>query len=244
MGWWSGNRKSVNRRAEARFKEAKNLVSETVDIAGESRDLKSEYLEEGHRRAMATNLRGVLDSRDALRRQEKRAMDRVAEITNNPLATLRARQDLMSDDEVREIYGTYADERVDIYGQKKGAELGIETSYMQNLAQSKSEMASLMMQFREEVDPGMGGSVMGAIGSVVGGWIGCWVAREAYGANNPRWLLFRQWLIEDSPRWFLSLYMKHGERFAKFISNKPWLKAIIRRWMDRKIASRMIKVLS
>jgi hypothetical protein len=63
----------------------------------------------------------------------------------------------------------------------------------------------------------------------------CWVAREVYGIENPKWLMFRAWLLNDAPSWFRNLYIKHGERFAKFISNKPVLKTIIRKWMNTRI---------
>lgn len=64
----------------------------------------------------------------------------------------------------------------------------------------------------------------------------CWVAREVYGVTNPRWLQFRQWMFEESPTWFFNLYVKHGEKFAQFISNKPFIKNIIRQWMDSRIS--------
>lgn len=63
----------------------------------------------------------------------------------------------------------------------------------------------------------------------------CWVAREVYGRHNPSWLLFRRWLLEDAPRWFRNLYIRHGEWFAEFISDKPRLKEVLRRWMDTRI---------
>ena len=63
----------------------------------------------------------------------------------------------------------------------------------------------------------------------------CWVAREVYGENNPAWLLFRRWMLNESPSWFRSAYLKFGEKFALSIKNKPRLKAIIRQWMDTKI---------
>ena len=63
----------------------------------------------------------------------------------------------------------------------------------------------------------------------------CWVAREVYGIENPQWLMFREWMLNDSPSWFRNLYIKYGERFAGFISNKPRLKSIIRKWMNTKI---------
>jgi len=79
-------------------------------------------------------------------------------------------------------------------------------------------------------------------GSIIGGGLGaigsifCWVAREVYGEENPAWLLFRDWMLNDAPKWLLAMYIAFGEQFAKFISNKPRLKAIIRKWMDSKIA--------
>ena len=61
---------------------------------------------------------------------------------------------------------------------------------------------------------------------------GCWVAREVYGNNNPKWLMFREWLDNDAPKWFNQLYNQEGERFAEFISNKPMLKTFIRSMMN------------
>jgi hypothetical protein len=63
----------------------------------------------------------------------------------------------------------------------------------------------------------------------------CWVAREVYGPSNPRWLLFREWMLTDSPRWLFNLYAKHGEQFANWLKNHTWLKPLIRKWMDSKI---------
>ena len=84
---------------------------------------------------------------------------------------------------------------------------------------------------------GMYGAQQQARGAIIGGALQglCWVAREVYGNDNPMWLLFRQWLMEDSPDTFRNLYIKYGERFAKFISNKPLFKTIIRNWMTSKV---------
>jgi hypothetical protein len=79
----------------------------------------------------------------------------------------------------------------------------------------------------------MGGLFQG-IGAAAGGI--CWVAREVYGEDNPKWVLFREWLLSKAPAWFRSLYIKHGAEFAEFISNKPKLKSLIRRWMDSRIS--------
>jgi len=81
------------------------------------------------------------------------------------------------------------------------------------------------------------GGLLGGLGAIGGGFASkCWVAREVYGKNNPKWMLFREWLNSHAPRWFDSLYVKHGEKFAVWIANKPFLKSIIRKWMDSRIA--------
>ena len=69
------------------------------------------------------------------------------------------------------------------------------------------------------------------------GWCAdsCWVAREVYGEANPQWLLFRKWLLGDSPNWFRNLYISKGEAFANWLSKNVWLKPMIRRWMDGRI---------
>jgi hypothetical protein len=63
----------------------------------------------------------------------------------------------------------------------------------------------------------------------------CWVAREVYGSDDPRWLLFREWMLNDSPNWFHSLYISKGAAFARWLSRNTWLKPLLRRWMDRRI---------
>ena len=60
----------------------------------------------------------------------------------------------------------------------------------------------------------------------------CWVARAVYGEDNPRWLLFRAWLMNDAPGWFRALYLRHGERIARRIAPYPAIKSLIRVWMD------------
>ena len=123
-------------------------------------------------------------------------------------------------------------------------------NYNANIYGSQAAAADAGAQARGS----MMGGVLGAIGTVGGAVIGsmvapgpgtaagaaagsrlCWVAREVYGEDNPKWLQFRDWLMNSAPNWFRELYIKHGERVAQFISNKPILKAVIRRWMDARI---------
>ena len=63
----------------------------------------------------------------------------------------------------------------------------------------------------------------------------CWVAREVYGENDIRWMIFRDWMITSAPRWFLRAYLNYGEKFATYISNKPKIKSIIKLWMNKRI---------
>lgn len=60
----------------------------------------------------------------------------------------------------------------------------------------------------------------------------CWVAREVYNYYSPKWQIFREWLHKSGPAWLLKIYTAKGEQFAKFISNKPYIKNIIRSFMD------------
>lgn len=66
----------------------------------------------------------------------------------------------------------------------------------------------------------------------------CWVARAVYGEDDPRWRQFRAWLLEDAPLWFRALYIRHGERFAGWLTGRTRVKSAIRRWMDQRIACR------
>ena len=85
----------------------------------------------------------------------------------------------------------------------------------------------------------LGGGLLQGAGAANGfGNLFCWVAREVYGPTNPAWLQFREWMFNESPQWFFDLYRKYGERFASWISDKPRLKGIIRKWMDSKIGGK------
>ena len=94
----------------------------------------------------------------------------------------------------------------------------------------------------------MMGGLMSGLGSALGGYASggfvnpfgkkpgeCWVAREVYGEENPRWIQFREWLMVKAPSWFRKLYIKYGEGFAAWIKNKPRIKNLIRKWMDARI---------
>ena len=81
-----------------------------------------------------------------------------------------------------------------------------------------------------------GGQIGGQQGGQQGGGGGiCWVAREVYGVQNPKWLLFRHWLRTAAPRWLYDTYAGHGEAFAAWIHDKPVVKVAVRFLMDQAI---------
>lgn len=67
------------------------------------------------------------------------------------------------------------------------------------------------------------------------GSIFCWVAREVYGENNPKWLKFRDWMFQHAPAWFFNFYLENGEKIAVWLKRHPWAKRPIRMWMDSRI---------
>ena len=108
--------------------------------------------------------------------------------------------------------------------------------FIQNQATNAANMYGAQLA----ADATRSAGIASGFGSAAGGLLGntklfCWVAREVYGEKNPAWKMFRMWMFLKSPNWFFNLYKKYGERFARFIKDKPRLKAIIRMWMDSKI---------
>lgn len=118
--------------------------------------------------------------------------------------------------------------------------LQMESQYMANLRASRlqAQMA------KDQASATRSAGIMSGIATLGGAMImACWVAREAYGKDNPKWLIFREWLHTSAPDWFYDLYMAHGEQFAEFISTKPLLKWLVRKTMDA-LVSREEKKLS
>lgn len=79
---------------------------------------------------------------------------------------------------------------------------------------------------------GIGSGTGKIVGSIVAGAAACWVAREVYGTQDPKWMIFREWMLHEAPSWFRKLYLTFGERFARFIHDKPQWKNVIRTFMD------------
>ena len=75
----------------------------------------------------------------------------------------------------------------------------------------------------------------GGFGALAGAGVFCWVAREVYGIDNPKWLQFREWMLTKASENLRNYYIEYGERIAESIRNKPRIKDLIRKWMDSKI---------
>lgn len=78
-------------------------------------------------------------------------------------------------------------------------------------------------------------SLTSSVGNIAGMGMMCWVARAAYGENDMRWVMFREWLINRGPTWLQRAYCRYGPRFAQFISNKPTWRAAVRWLMNKAI---------
>lgn len=78
-------------------------------------------------------------------------------------------------------------------------------------------------------------SLAGLYGSGAFGGTPCWVAREIYGVLDPRWLLFRHWLLVAAPGSLRTAYLKNGEKCAAWLKNHPEAKPSIRTFMDATI---------
>ena len=78
---------------------------------------------------------------------------------------------------------------------------------------------------------------MGGLGAAASAIKWCWIAREVYGASNPKWMIFREWLLNKAPEWFRLWYLINGEQVAAWLKDKPEMKARIRLFMDSKVGA-------
>lgn len=108
-----------------------------------------------------------------------------------------------------------------------------ESQYMANIRANRIQMETAIQSANAARSGGILGGALQAAGTIGGAAIAaCWVAREVYGKDSAEWLVFRHWLFTEAPQWFRDLYLEEGERFAKFISDKPLLKFIVKKAMD------------
>ncbi len=118
--------------------------------------------------------------------------------------------------------------------QQELALLGLEQQEVQDIIASQLSQTEGGPTLRERPNLVQGaGQIAGGLGGLLAAF--CWVAREVYGEHNPRWQLFRIWLFNKAPVWLFKLYMKYGERFARWLRGKPRCKRVVRWAMDKVI---------
>jgi hypothetical protein len=111
-----------------------------------------------------------------------------------------------------------------------------ESQYLANIRANRIQMETAIASANASRSGGIMGGLAGGLGAGLGKAAGtaifCWVAREVYGKDSAEWLVFRHWVLNEAPDWFRELYTEEGERFAAFISDKPFLKSIVKMSMD------------
>ena len=117
-----------------------------------------------------------------------------------------------------QLYRSQADYQASTYGAQVGA-ISRQPSGFQNFATLAGGVKDLA----------------GGFGALAGAGVFCWVAREVYGIDNPKWLQFREWMLTKASDNLRNYYIEYGERIAESIRNKPRIKDLIRKWMDSKI---------
>jgi hypothetical protein len=76
-------------------------------------------------------------------------------------------------------------------------------------------------------------SAIQAVGEVAGGAASkCWLARAVFGIHNPKWLTFREWMVNKAPAWLRNRYIENGPRWADWIRDRPIAKCIVRYVMN------------
>ena len=69
----------------------------------------------------------------------------------------------------------------------------------------------------------------------------CWVARAAFGPEDIRWRIFRQWLVDDAPAWFRAAYVRYGPPVGAWLESRETAKALVRRAMNPVIRRKLFR---
>ncbi|MEO0796315.1 MAG: hypothetical protein AAFX93_14190 [Verrucomicrobiota bacterium] len=76
------------------------------------------------------------------------------------------------------------------------------------------------------------GGIIGAAGGIAGGALAmCWVARAVY--RDQRWMVFREWLLEQAPEWLKLAYLRFGPELARALRSQPEKRDTMRLVLDR-----------
>ena len=112
---------------------------------------------------------------------------------------------------------------------------------MNGIAFNQAQMAAQQQQLQAQQSAGMmsaGVGVATTAASVAA--LTCYLARAAYGIDDPRWRYFRSWLYTKAPWWLRALYIRHAKSLAEIIIRRrmKWLLSLIRMAMNRAIYDR------
>jgi hypothetical protein len=106
---------------------------------------------------------------------------------------------------------------------------------MNGIAYNQAQMNAQQNQLQAQQSAGMMSAGVGAVSAVASAAaaaaISCWLARECLGTADSRWKEFRLWLLNYAPRSLRTIYLRHGQAFARFASTRPLLKQLIRATM-------------
>lgn len=65
----------------------------------------------------------------------------------------------------------------------------------------------------------------------------CWCARSVFTEENPKWLMFRHWMLTKAPVWFRELYISQGMEAADWIESHAEIKPALEAWMNDMIST-------
>lgn len=63
----------------------------------------------------------------------------------------------------------------------------------------------------------------------------CWLARAAYGEQNPEWQKFRKYIYNIAPKWQKDIYVEYAPRLANYAKRNDIFRKIVKSWMNTKI---------
>jgi hypothetical protein len=107
-----------------------------------------------------------------------------------------------------------------------------ESQYLANIRANRVQQENANRAAKAQERAGLASAAGSLAGAGIMALAMCWVARAVYGNDNPKWIVFRDWLLNEGPKWLLDIYLKHGESFAEYIKDKPYIKFVVRKAMD------------
>ena len=139
----------------------------------------------------------------------------------NALAGIGQQQQGINQAQFNQNYGDFLDQ----------VNYPISALSLRQSAIGQTPMGSIGQQPRQS--DGTGAAALGALGTIGAAAItACWVAREVYGADNPKWLDFRRVLMAKGSDRLLARYLIKGPAIAEKIAKNPARKAEYREVMD------------